>query len=500
MSQLEKGLEGQEEKVVREKSPSPTVESVPSAVYSDKWTKRLLKFGVEDRGIQPVPEERRTDTQFFKVFFIWFSWNINILTFSAGTLGPVVFGLSLRDTCLIILFFSMFFCIFPAYVCTWGPKLGMRTMVISRYSFGYYGVIPLSVFNLITMLGFSVLNAILGGQALASITNGLSWTVGIVVISLISLLVSFGGYNVLNWYERIAWIPVVITFIIALGIGGKHLSSPPAAEPATVSSVLSFASTLAGFAITFTGVATDFAVYYRHDVSGWRIFIYSYIGLLVPIVTLQSLGAAVAVAASTSVPEWQQAYEGGDVGGLLHAMLSPVGGFGKFLTVLLALSVAGNICATAYSASITLQAFAPWLVVVPRYVFAIITTGIVVALAIPGAHRFYDTLVNFLGLIGYWASAFIAVLLVEHHYFRKNDPRNYDAESWDTPSKLPSGIAAIAACLMSVALIVPCMHQVWFTGPIAEKTGDIGFEVAFVITVIFYVPFRMIERRIQGRL
>ena len=89
---------------------------------------------------------------------------------------------------------------------------------------------------------------------------------------------------------------------------------------------------------------------------------------------LQCLGAAVAGVAS-SQPEWEAGYAGDNVGGLVEAMLHPVGGFGKFLTVLLSLSVAGNIAATFYSISINLQLFVPFLWVVPRYVFSVIGTA-----------------------------------------------------------------------------------------------------------------------------
>jgi purine-cytosine permease-like protein len=56
-------------------------------------------------------------------------------------------------------------------------------------------------------------------------------------------------------------------------------------------------------------------------------------------------------------------------------MLSPAGGFGKFLTVLLALSVTGNIAATFYSTSLNFQIIFPFLLKVPRYVFSIIATA-----------------------------------------------------------------------------------------------------------------------------
>ncbi|KAG6877210.1 hypothetical protein C0993_009402, partial [Termitomyces sp. T159_Od127] len=198
--------------------------------------------------------------------------------------------------------------------------------------------------------------------------------VGIVVIDIIALLVSFCGYKVLNWYERVAWIPVVLSFVVALGIGGKHLFNPPA-EPATARAILSFASTLAGFVISYSPMSSDFTTYFHPDVSSWRIFIYSYLGFLLPIVTLQCLGAAVAVVAP-SVPQWDAGYAGGNVGGLLEAMLQPVKGFGKFLTVLLSLSVAGNLAATFYSFSLNIQVFVPPLVIVPRYVFSILATAV----------------------------------------------------------------------------------------------------------------------------
>lgn len=126
-------------------------------------------------------------------------------------------------------------------------------------------------------------------------------------------------------------------------------------------------------------------------------------------------------------------------------------------------------------------------------------TNSVMALAIVGSHRFYATLTNFLGLIGYWASAYGAIILVEHFVFRRNNFASYDISQWDQPRRLPTGIAAIAAGVMSIGLIVPCMDQVWFVGPIAAHTGDIGFEVAFAISGIAYVPFRWLEIRIRRK-
>ncbi|KAL1742518.1 permease for cytosine/purines, uracil, thiamine, allantoin-domain-containing protein [Schizophyllum fasciatum] len=475
-------------------------ERASTVVGRSRWARRLLALGVEERGVKPVPPEHRTDSGYDKIFFVWASMNTNILSFSAGTLGPVVYGLGLRDSCLVILFFNLLCAAPPAYFTTWGPKTGMRQMVQARYSFGYFGVILPCILNLIGMCGFCILNSILGGQTLASVSShNLSWTVGIVIITVVSLFISFCGYKVLTWYERVAWIPVVIVYVVALGVGGKHLRNFEGAAPATPGTVLSFAATIVGFVVTYAPLASDFTIYFRPGISSLRLFVYSYLGFLLPIVPLQCLGAAVAGAAST-MPEWEAGYAGDNVGGLVEAMLHPVGGFGKFLTVLLSLSVAGNIAATFYSMSLNLQLFVPFLWAVPRYVFSLLGTAIVIPLAVVGAHSFYDTLTNFLSLIGYWAGAFIAVVLVEHWLFRRADAAAYDPRAWNRPRALPSGIAAVGAAVGCFALVVPGMDQVWFVGPIAKTTGDLGFEFAFVAAVLLYIPFRKLEVRVRGQL
>ena len=104
---------------------------------------------------------------------------------------------------------------------------------------------------------------------------------------------------------------------------------------------------------------------------------------------------------------------------------------------------------------------------------------------------------NFLGLISYYGSAYGAIVLVEHYVFRHNDAAAYDVSHWNIPNRLPSGIAAVGAGLCSFGLVVPCMAQAWFVGPIAKTTGDIGFEVAFALSAILYVPFRALELGIQ---
>jgi purine-cytosine permease-like protein len=86
------------------------------------------------------------------------------------------------------------------------------------------------------------------------------------------------------------------------------------------------------------------------------------------------LGAAAAISAS-SVPAWEAGYAGGNVGGLISAMLHPSGKVGKVLMVLLSLSVTANNGPTIYSMCMGFQTLIPPLVAVPRYVFSVVTTA-----------------------------------------------------------------------------------------------------------------------------
>ncbi|KAK4251037.1 permease for cytosine/purines, uracil, thiamine, allantoin-domain-containing protein [Corynascus novoguineensis] len=462
--------------------------------------RKAVTFGrVEVRGITPIPVKERTVERTVNVFTLWWSMNTNILGITFGMLAPV-YGLNLRDSSLVILFFTLLTTLLPAYLATLGPKIGMRQMLQARYSFGRYLVSIPVLLNLATLTGFCVIMAVVGGQCLSSVADGnLSVTVGIVITAVLTLGISFCGFTVLHHYERYAWIPSLISIVVAVGTGGKELRNQVTYDaPPSAASVLSFGMIVASYMVPWACLASDFTTYLKPDTSSTKIFTYSYLGLAVPTILLMTLGSAIGNAIP-NVPRWQAAYDETLVGGVLAAMLAPAGGFGKFLVVLLSFSLLGNLAATSYSVTLNLQLLLPVLVKVPRYLFSVVFAAIVIPVAIRAADDFFLNLENFVALIGYWSSAFLAIVLAEHFVFRKGDCAAYDADAWNNAARLPWGAAALAAGVLSFGLVVPSMAQVWWTGPIAETTGDIGFELAFVVSGVLYLPLRWLEIRWTGR-
>lgn len=59
-----------------------------------------------------------------------------------------------------------------------------------KHSYRYFGAMLPSALNVFTMQGFLILNCIIGGQTLASVSDHLDDTLGIVIIGVISMLVS----------------------------------------------------------------------------------------------------------------------------------------------------------------------------------------------------------------------------------------------------------------------------------------------------------------------
>ncbi|KAL7409200.1 permease for cytosine/purines, uracil, thiamine, allantoin-domain-containing protein [Mrakia frigida] len=468
----------------------------------------LIRNGCEARGIQPVRvEDRSTLTRwsYLPQATLWAAANTNILTFSAGNLGPELFNLPFGASVGTIVGFNILAVIPVAYFSTFGPKLGLRQMVMSRYSFGYWPVLVPALFNALTAIGFLSLNAILGGQTL-SLSSGsdFGWSLGIVLVGLIGIFPSFLGLRALHIYS-ISLLPIsIIIFLAILGIAAPNLSSAISSpdnifEPlTTVGGVLGFGGTLIGFAATWSAFASDFTTYMPPDTKPLPLFFCTYFGLLTPLVLLQVLGAAVQLAAG-GIPSWHQGQVENGVGGLIGAVVGTSGG-GKLLLVLVALNVTANVAPTIYSAGLSLQVVVPWLLRVPRYFLAVLISFIYipVALALSVQYTWQSALSNFLYIIGYWAALYLPPVIWENLLFR--NPMSvglngtYNLKDWDNWKKLPIGYAAMASWVVGIPCVVAGISQHWWVGWAARRIdgglGDIAFLIGFAAASVTFIPAR----------
>ncbi|KAJ6473017.1 permease for cytosine/purines, uracil, thiamine, allantoin-domain-containing protein [Mycena sanguinolenta] len=473
------------------------------------------KIGIEARGIQRVPEDQRNDKPSGNLW-IWLAANCVLSTFGIGILGPGIFFLGLGDSMLTIFFTNVVTAALPAYMATFGPKLGLRQMTSARYSWGWHGAKIVALLNCI-----AAINTIAGAQTLRVVANDtISDAAGVVIVAIITLALGMLGYKYVHIYEKWSWIPTAITFFVVLGCAAKNLVNVPMGTgQAEASNVLSFMGVIFGFAVGWVSLASDYNVYQPASTPARTTFWWTYVGLIISLVLVEWLGAAVMAAAFAEVNAlyddngvatgaWAVAYNTDELGGLLGAVLHKAGGFGKFCMVLLVLSVVANNITGVYSMGLSISVVHVWLAKVPRLLWPIFITAIYVPIAIAGAHSFSTSLEDFMNVLGYWLAIFVVVVLLEHFIFRKGDWVRYDAaETWNRMDRTPVGIAALVAFLFGALGTAMGMAQVWYIGKIGALVGgsanpfggDIGFELAGAFAGIVYIPARYLELKYIGR-
>lgn len=88
---------------------------------------------------------------------MWLSANMVVSSFAIGALAYPVFYLGFVDTCLIILFVNLLGVIPVCFFSTFGPRFGLRQMVLSRFFFGVSGCPSLFRELILTILSITVL-------------------------------------------------------------------------------------------------------------------------------------------------------------------------------------------------------------------------------------------------------------------------------------------------------------------------------------------------------
>jgi len=366
------------------------------------------------------------------------------------------------------------------------------------------------ILNIIVLLGYSLLDCVVGGQILSAVSpNGsMSVVVGIIIVAVITWAVTTFGISVFHYYERFAFIPQIIVFSILFGISAKHydLTTPSAGDPRTVAGDrLSFFSICLSAAITYGGLGADYFVYWPTSTSRLSIFAATLLGLSVSFTYALVLGIGLGSGITSYQPysnAWTNSQGGSGSGALLVAGFEPLHDFGKFCAVIAALGVIANTIPPTYSSGVDFQILGRYAAKVPRVIWNTIGAIIYTVCALAGRNHLAVIFTNFLALMGYWVAIWVAIILEEYLIFRRS-AKAYNWAAWNDREKLPLGIAALVAFLVGYGGSVISMAQVWYIGPIArligEYGGDAGNYVGFSCAALVYPPLRWLELKKFGR-
>ncbi|GAA5920306.1 hypothetical protein JCM1841_004520 [Sporobolomyces salmonicolor] len=516
-----------QEKVDLEKQPSltaPTGAVVPEGdVVSAtgpfaKVTRYLDHLGVETRSLERVPEDQR-DQMFF-----WLSVNMSFSALGTGFLGSLYYTLDFPTSMAIIWLGTALGCTVSATMATLGPKTGLRTMALSRFAGGWPGTAIFSLLNALTQLCYAVTTALAGAQALVAINHNLSLIVGIVILTVVVFVLSIYGYRFLHYWERYAWIGCLIIYIIILGLGKRGDYDPHSRTAdmdsgrALIGDVLSFFGIMFSVGSGWTSIAADYNMTLPVDTPTYVVWLASYFGMWLPIAFTCSTSAAFLALTKASYVE---AFEEGSLGGVVGQILSPAGGFGKFLLVLLAFSTVSANIPNTYSGALCLQSIHPILMKVPRIFFVIIFTAVYIVVAIVGKDHFSEILSNFSAILAYYTAFLSSIIFIEYFWFRRPGGRlgPVKPDDFTDYSKLAPGYACVASIVCTIPVVGADQYgqymgesTVYDFLPIApvlilllldiQYVGPFALAVApmsYVVSAITYPIFRTLEIRYFGR-
>jgi purine-cytosine permease-like protein len=319
--------------------------------------------------------------------------------------------------------------------------------------------------NVVICAGFAVVNVVVCGQLLSAVSDyTMTISVGCVIVAVISYTFSVFGFAFIHTFEKYSWILAFILICVLIGQAGPHVSSSvPALDTGLglAGSFLSFLAINFSSASGWCSIAADYYCNYPAKTSPWKIFFLTLFGVLIPTTFVTVIGACLGNAAlSVQYSPYSDAYNNHGLGGLIREVYHPLG-WSKFCLVMLMFSVLGNNIAINYSCGLSMQLLGHYFHAVPRFIWSFLVALVVAILAIAGKDHLTTIVSNFVSLLGYWTVSFTLILLIEDKWFRRYE--SYNLSSWDQPSELPWGLAAVLSLLSGyLAGGVTGMAQTWY--------------------------------------
>ncbi|KAJ0127348.1 Uncharacterized protein HZ326_29551 [Fusarium oxysporum f. sp. albedinis] len=257
----------------------------------------------------------------------------------------IEFGLSLKQSLLIYVFASILGGLVSSYCATFAS------------------------------LGWASVATISGGLALTAVADGhISLVIGVIIIALVLLAISFLGLKYILIYERYAWCIYFIVFMIIFGMVGPYADSKTPASSSGIDlwgNVLSLIAIVYGSSASWATMALDYYVHYLANTSRLKVWLLTTAGIGIPTVIGITAGAMVA-SALNNIDAWKTAYTGPHQGlcFLIRDMLHPRG-FANFLLVLLSFSGININIMSLYLSAISFQQMATPCAKVPRFVWTL---------------------------------------------------------------------------------------------------------------------------------
>lgn len=441
-------------------------DSRSSVTAADKVTE------VERYGIEHIPEEERHGSS-GREFTLWFAANLTIADYVIGVLCVNLFHLTVLQCLPVLIVGNVLGGLVVGLSAAMGPKLGYPQMFSSRSSFGRRGNYLPGALNWISTAGWFTVNTILAAEAIQVIAPSFNFYAASILLVAIQVLIAIYGHDFIHLFEKIMSIVLGILFLGIFLLTIPDLSRALSYVPNGGSAVSpTFGAIGVALAVSFSYImswspyASDYSRYLPKSTSSSRVTLLVLAGGAIASFAVEMIGALV----------------GSLTGSFKYfdALNSFAGSFGVFS---IAAVILGAIAANAlniYTNSLTALVLD---VRVKRWV-TVVAGGIVgLALSIVGGVNFETFYEDFLLVLDYWITPWLAIILVDFFVAKKTTAESCaNARRWYLPAL---GIYGLSI-LLSIPFMVPP------NGPVVKAVSnlfggaDFSYFISFAIAALLY--------------
>ena len=433
---------------------------------------------VETIGIEFIPPEKRHGSA-GRTFTLWFAANLTIADYVIGFLVTTLFGMTFLQSLPILVVGNVLGGLLLGLSASMGPKLGLPQMFSSRASFGRKGNYPLGLANWISTVGWFTVNTILGTLAIQAIDPSINYYAAAGVLVVVQVLIGIFGHDFIHLFEKIMSIVLGILFLAVFILTLPELGKVTAAS--SNAGILSFSLGAAGttLASTFSYImswspyASDYSRYLPESTSKLKVTMYALIGAAVASFAFEALGSL--VGAITNVPD------------SFLALRTFSGNIGYIVLVGLVLGAIAANSLNIYTNSLSALVLD---VKTKRWITVVVGGVIGFALTVVGGVNFYLNFENFLLVLDYWITPWIAIVLVDFYLAKRTTTMSAErARSWD--------YGALAIYGLSILVSVPFMS--WPTGyvfPLSASLfqgADFSYYISFIVAAVLIYAYRKLR-------
>ncbi len=404
-----------------------------------------------------------------RLLWLWLAANLTIADYALGFL-PVSLGLGWPGTMAALAVGNLLGAALLGLTSAMGPATGYPQMLIGRRALGRVGAYLPAGLNWISTVGWFTVNTILGAFAVEVVLPAVPFWVAAGLLAAAQSVLATVGHNLIHSFERAMAVVLALLFGASTWLALSHWGAVAAWQPRpAVAPWAGLGIVLAAsfsYVVSWAPYASDYSRYLPERSSKIAVGAWTFLGAGIASFWLEALGVLVAILAGPNT---------NPVTGL-HSVLGSFGAWGVGAVVL------GAVAANAlnlYSNSLSARALD---VRLPRWGLVWMGAAVGFALALAGSGNFNSFYQEFLLLLDYWITPWLAVVLLDFFWLGHRP---------DHGSASPVAVRwrGLFAYLVGIAASVPFMSQQFFTGPVASLLhgADISYWVGFAVAGVAYL-------------